>query len=71
MSFKDQARRRRVAEKRGRRAARRAQAMLLRQGVLHPTVIGVDLGRGDAHAVATFDGDRTLLDVELSQDWEA
>lgn len=36
MSFKDQQRRRRVAEKRGRRGSRRAGAMLLRQAVLHP-----------------------------------
>lgn len=39
MSFKDQARRRRAAERRGRRGARRASAMLLRQAVLHPVVI--------------------------------
>jgi hypothetical protein len=35
MSWKDQARRRRAAEKRGRRGSRRAGAMLLRQAVLH------------------------------------
>lgn len=36
MSWKDQARRRHAAEKRGRRGVRRAGAMLLRQMVLHP-----------------------------------
>lgn len=36
MSWKDQARRRHAAEKRGRRGVRRAGAMLLRQLVLHP-----------------------------------
>lgn len=39
MSFKDEARRRRMAEKRGRRGARRASAMQLRQVVLHPVVV--------------------------------
>ena len=39
MSFKDQTRRRRAAERRGRRGARRASAMLLKQAVLHPVVI--------------------------------
>ncbi len=52
MSFKDQARRRKVAEKRGRRAARRAQAMLLRQGVLHPVEISDD----DAALLAAMTG---------------
>ena len=36
MSWKDQARRRHAAEKRGRRGVRRAGAMLLRQLVVHP-----------------------------------
>lgn len=40
MSWKDQARRRKAAEKRGRRGNRRAAAMLLRQGVLHPVDVG-------------------------------
>lgn len=71
MSFKDQARRRRVAEKRGRRGNRRAQAMLLRQAVLHPVVIGFDPGSGDAEVVATFDSDHRLLEIELTKDWEA
>jgi len=39
VSFKDQQRRRRAAEKRGRRGTRRASAMLLRQAVLHPIEI--------------------------------
>jgi hypothetical protein len=51
VSWKDQARRRKAAEKRGRRGNRRAAAMLLRQGVLHPVdvsgaapVFGSDFG---------------------------
>lgn len=39
MSWKDQARRRHAAEKRGRRGTRRAGAMLLRQMVLHPPAV--------------------------------
>ncbi len=42
MSWKDQSRRRRAAEKRGRRGTRRAGAMLLRSLVVHP----VDLPTG-------------------------
>lgn len=42
MSWKDQSRRRRAAEKRGRRGTRRAAAMLLRSLVVHP----VDLPEG-------------------------
>ena len=48
MSWKDQARRRKAAEKRGRRGSRRAGAMLLRQVVLHP----VDSVVIDAEAAA-------------------
>ena len=55
MSFKDQQRRRKAAEKRGRRGERRAGAMLLRQVVLHPV---------EPQAV----GDDAL---ELSEGWEA
>ena len=40
MSWKDQTRRRRAAERRGRRGSRRASAMLLRQAVLHPVDAG-------------------------------
>jgi hypothetical protein len=54
MSFKDQTKRRRAAEKRGRRGARRASAMALKQAVLHPVVIGVDLGSGQDMCVAAY-----------------
>lgn len=57
VSFKDQTKRRRAAEKRGRRGARRASAMLLKQAVLHPVDgistsldtngLGLDLGADD------------------------
>jgi hypothetical protein len=52
MSFKDQQRRRRAAEKRGRRGTRRASAMLLRQAVLHPVdgsaAVDAELGLAEA-----------------------
>lgn len=38
MSWKDESRRRRAAERRGQRGTRRASAMLLRQVVLHPAL---------------------------------
>lgn len=49
MSWKDQSRRRRAAEKRGRRGTRRAGAMLLRSLVVHP----VDLPDGLSGVGAT------------------
>lgn len=65
MSFKDQTRRRRAAERRGRRGTRRASAMLLRQAVLHPVdaavVVGIDLASGeDMHAVAIMRGSELI-----------
>lgn len=43
VSFKDQTKRRRAAERRGRRGARRASAMLLKQAVLHPVDLASDV----------------------------
>jgi hypothetical protein len=64
MSWKDQTRRRRAAERRGRRGTRRAGAMLLRQAVLHPVdvvVIGIDVGgRDDMHGVAIMRGSELI-----------
>lgn len=55
MSWKDQARLRHAAEKRGRRGTRRAGAMLLRGMVTHPVIIGFDPGGEDMTGCAVFD----------------
>jgi hypothetical protein len=58
MSWKDQTRRRRAAERRGRRGTRRAGAMLLRQAVLHPVADVID-----PEAAAAFLADLGLAEL--------
>jgi len=72
MSFKDQQRRRRVAEKRGRRGTRRASAMLLRQVVLHPVADGVSTSLDTNGEVRGFGASFVAVDeyLGLSEAWE-